>query len=113
MGYKIVCLHCRKIGNRPFSPTVNESEELCSDCGQPTVRLTHRFRPPKKTDDKKWATVKFLITNGFYYQHIYEIDEITKSKCLVKYPEDLREAKLFVKKYKSQVLKENLGSGTS
>lgn len=48
MGYKEVCLHCRKAWNQPFSTKAREV--LCPDCGQPTMRLTHRFRPPKKED---------------------------------------------------------------
>ncbi len=69
--------------------------------------LPHRFRPPKKTEDKKWEIVKFLIDNGFYYQHVYEnvtktINGFVKFENLVTYPENMREAREFVEKYKLQ-----------
>jgi hypothetical protein len=100
MGYKIVCLNCRKVLNREFDDGSSGRDYPCSECGKPMTLLPHRFKPPKKTDDKKWDTVIFLIKNGFYYQHIYE----TKDVYAV-YPENLRDAKEFVEKYRSQARK--------
>jgi hypothetical protein len=81
----------------------------CPECGQSMTLMTHRFRPPKKDDDKKWLTVKYLIDNGFTYQHIYE-DIETKDKQKIKrinvpYPDNLRDAKEFVIKYKDQAIR--------
>ena len=72
--------------------------------------LPHRFKPPKKTEDKKWETVKFLIEHGFYYQHIYKKVETTENGNIVyenyaKYPENLKDAIEFVEKYKEQARK--------
>lgn len=116
MGYKEVCMHCRKAWNRPF--TTQAREVLCPDCGQSTIRLTHRFRPPKKEDKQGWAVVDFLIKNGFHYQHIYDSERLTDNlrsynytvKKLVKYPKNLKEAKLFVEKYKAQAVKKKQSS---
>jgi len=78
----------------------------CPDCGQPTIIMNQRFRPPKKDDDKKWLTVKFLVDNGFRYQHIYEaVEKKGKGKVdriTVAYPENLNDAREFVLKYKDQ-----------
>jgi len=87
----------------------NVREGNCPECGQPMILMTHRFRPPKKDDDKKWLTVKFLVDNGFTYQHIYEEIE-TKDKqkpkrINVSYPDNLRDAKEFVTKYRDQAIK--------
>lgn len=76
------------------------------------IMLPHRFKPPKKTDDKKWETVKFLIENGFYFQHVYKNVEsksngIIVSENYVKYPENIKDAKEFVEKYKNQALQIN------
>jgi predicted RNA-binding Zn-ribbon protein involved in translation (DUF1610 family) len=105
MGHKTVCLECRKSLNIEYE---SDSVRLypCSNCGKPMIVLHNRFRPPKKTDDKKWETVKYLIENGFYYQHVYQTIEIkngiTIYKTYTKYPENIKDAKEFVKKYKSQ-----------
>lgn len=101
MGYKSVCLNCRKAFNHG-TDYVNIRESVCPECNQPMILMTHRFRPPEKTDSKKWEVVAFLINNGFNYQHIYD-DEIIQT--YVPYPENMREAKEFVEKYKNQAQK--------
>lgn len=72
--------------------------------------LSHRFRPPKKTDDKKWKTVKYLIENGFFYDHIYQKIEVSDGGSLIyqnyaTYPDNLRDAIEFVERYKEQARK--------
>lgn len=107
MGHKSVCIDCRKSLNREFD---SGSDRLfpCSECGKPMTLLPHRFRPPKKTDDEKWRTVKYLIENGFFYQHIYKeikYKNMDVHENYIEYPETLREAKEFVKRYKGQARK--------
>jgi len=108
MGHKKVCLECKVTLNRDFD-SGSELKYPCPECGRPMTLLPHRFRPPKKTDDKKWETVKYLIKNGFYYQHIYEIIEketqTQGQKKYATYPDNLREAKEFVEKFKNQARK--------
>jgi DNA-directed RNA polymerase subunit RPC12/RpoP len=100
MGHKAVCIDCRKSLNREFDDGSSEREYPCANCGKPMLLLPHRFRPPKKDDDTKWNTVAYLLKNGFYYQHIYElIDGINQT---VAYPESLKDAKEFVEKYRNQ-----------
>ncbi len=106
MGHKKVCLECKVTLNKPFD-SGSELTYPCPECGKQMTLLPHRFRPPKKTEDKKWKTVRFLVENGFHYQHIYEnvtktINGFIKLENLVSYPENIREAKEFVEKYKSQ-----------
>jgi len=105
MGHKKVCVECRVTLNRPFD-IGSDLTYACPECGKVMILLPHRFRPPRKSDDKKWEVVKFLINNGFYYQHIYEIVEtksrITSRQNYVAYPENIRDAKEFVELYKHQ-----------
>lgn len=103
MGHKKVCLDCKISFNREFD-SGSEPTYPCPECGKSMTLLPHRFRPPKKTDENKWEVVKFLIDNGFYYQHISEPTTIDKTKY-VEYPDNLREAKEFVIKYKNQARK--------
>ncbi|WP_222707323.1 hypothetical protein, partial [Pontibacter qinzhouensis] len=109
MGHKVVCLDCKKSFSQ--GTDFNDRKEAnCPDCGKQMALLPHRFRPPKKSEEKKWETVKFLIDNGFYYQHIYEtvtktINGFTKYENLVPYPDNIRDAKEFVERYKNQARK--------
>ena len=107
MGHKKVCLDCHICLNRDFDPG-SELNYPCPECGKHMKLLPHRFRPPKKSDDKKWETVKYLIENGFNYQHIYKTVEtkngVTSYENYAEYPENIRDAKEFVKKYKEQAI---------
>ncbi len=108
MGHKVVCLDCKKSFSQ--GTDFNDRKEAnCPDCGRPMALLPHRFRPPKKSDDEKWETVKFLIDNGFYFQHIYEKVEtkngVTSYQNYVAYPDNIRDAKEFVERYKHQARK--------
>ena len=107
MGYKAVCIDCRKSLNRALD-FGSERGNPCSDCGKPMTLLSHLFKPPKKTDTKHWETVKFLLENGFSYHHIYKTVEkkngmIISYESYVPYPDNLKEAKEFVANYKEQL----------
>ncbi len=108
MGQKVVCLNCKKSYNTGTDFN-DRRDSICPECGKPMIHLPHRFRPPKKTDSKKWDTVKYLIGNGFYYQHIYEIIEnegtVGPRQIQVDYPENIKDAQEFVLKYKDQARK--------
>lgn len=109
MGYKAVCIDCRKSLNRALD-FGSEREYPCSVGGKPMTHLSHLFKPPKKTATKHWETVKYLIENGFHYQHIYKTVEkkngvIVSYESYVPYPENLKEAKEFVENYKEQLPK--------
>ncbi len=103
MGHKKICLDCKISFNREFD-SGSELTYTCPECGKSMTLLPHRFRPPKKTDENKWEVVKFLIDNGFYYQHISELTKNGNVKYVV-YPDNLGEAKEFVIKYKNQARK--------
>ena len=109
MGYKKVCLDCRLSLSRPID-FGSELSYPCPTYSKPMILLPHRFRPPKKSDDKGWDLVRFYIANGFLFQHIYDpniktTDQLNRRTEFVEYPNNLRDAKEFVLKYKAQALK--------
>jgi DNA-directed RNA polymerase subunit RPC12/RpoP len=92
------CLDCRKSFKRLVNPLDEVPEKLpCPDCGKPKINLGRHFKPPKKSDTKQWAKVKFLVEHGFRFQKI-QVD--SGHHDTVPYPESLEEAKEFVVKYK-------------
>lgn len=102
MGAKRICFNCRKAFNVPYAA---KGPTHCPDCGEAVVILPHRFRPPKKRDTEKWATVKYLVDHGFRYEHLNPANSptwsLTKYGNYVQCPETLREAKEFVETYRS------------
>ncbi len=104
MGHKKVCLECKIAFNRDFDSSGSELKYPCPECGKFLTLLPHRFSPPKKTENSKWEVVKLLVDNDFYYQHISDLETMDKT-LYVKYPDNLRDAKEFVIKYKNQARK--------
>ena len=107
MGHKSICINCRKAFNQG-SDFDSRIESNCPECGQLRILMPHSFRPPKKTDNKKWEVVEFLINNGFRFQHISKDNklkkEIANESNYVQYPTNLNEAKEFVIKYKEHAI---------
>ncbi|MBO0324384.1 hypothetical protein J0X14_18900 [Muricauda sp. CAU 1633] len=107
MGHKKVCLNCRKAFNQNSDFEI-QSGFTCPECGQKMVEVNYKFRPPKKSDLKAWQVSKFLIENGFSYQHIYKnIDNrngLADKENYVDYPKSMSDAKKFVTVYKNQAI---------
>ena len=60
-----------------------------------------RFRAPKRSDDRQWKKVVFLVRHGFVFQKVYK--QIGPGAYLrVRYPQTLEEARLFVQEYSDQ-----------
>ena len=111
MGYKKVCLDCRKAFNRS-ADLEKVHISTCPQCAKQMTELYHLFQPPKQTDIKKWGVVKFLVENGFRYYHIKEIRSIDKKtekaaeyENYAKYPDSMKDAKEFIELYKEQAIK--------
>lgn len=98
MGHKSVCLSCRKAYNN-YIDLAHHKKEICPESGGNIHFLHHLFKPPKKTDGKKWDVVKFLVEHGFNYYHTYNTIIPGVYRQLGKYPETMEEAKEFVKTF--------------
>jgi hypothetical protein len=103
MGYKLICIDCTESGNfgTDLSSLVNSNINKCKN---KRIFKLHHFRPLRKTDEKSWQVVKFLVENGFKYQHIYQEGSnnlVSKpTNNFVSYPTNMRDAKEFIEKYK-------------
>jgi hypothetical protein len=112
MGYKAVCLNCRKAFNLSPDYTLHVPVK-CFECSGQLVMFNHKFRPPKHSDIKAWKVVAFLYTHGFNYQHIQKdipldiLKNMPESDRYEEYPSNMKDAKQFVEKHKSQALKLN------
>ncbi len=110
MGHKRVCLNCYRTENiMAYIYSDHTETTKCPLCSSEMVYVNHSFRPPKKTDLKRWAVVKFLISKGFIFQHIYQEGKSDYHKELfdnyIPYPKTMKEAQEFVIKYQNQSIK--------
>ena len=97
MGNKSVCLNCRIAFSHGMDYDCIISKR-CPQCNAEMINVDYKFKAPKKDDIKRWEIIKYLLGNGFYFQHIYRDDDYINAE-LVKYPQNIREAKIFVEKY--------------
>ncbi len=79
------CFACRKSFKRasrtaPVLP--------CPACGAPSIGLTRKFRPPKRSDVKQWRKVEALVRHGFLFWSLSE-----------PYPETLQEVPAFAQRH--------------
>lgn len=93
MGYKQVCFKCRKSFSIGTDSTVQHGS-ICPNCGDKMICVDQKFKPPKKSDDRRWEVVRYLVENGFRFQHILS-DEGKNITC----PQTMKEAEDFVGKY--------------
>ena len=102
MGHKCVCLTCQKAINLNMNAELREKQShKCPDCQKLMVRFSHRFRPPKKNANKKWDVVRYLHTNGFDYEHLYEYGKPGYAKI----PETMKGAVELIERLKVVYLK--------
>ncbi len=87
-----VCIDCRRSFKRPWIKGI--THRPCPACGKPAVGVSQKFKPPRAVDDEQWDKVRPLICHGFLFHSIYN-----DSHELVRYPDSLREARAWVKKW--------------
>jgi DNA-directed RNA polymerase subunit RPC12/RpoP len=94
MGFKNVCVTCRKAFKT--LEEIKNRKTVCPECAGEVILVSHRFKPPRKSDDKQWKLVAYMLDNGFRYEHTYDNNN---GNILVPYPHTMEEAKEFVFKF--------------
>jgi hypothetical protein len=62
-------------------------------CGDRAIRLSRKFKAPRRADIAQWAKVEELVNLGFRFDTVYDADGGT-----VRYPTSARGIPAFVKK---------------
>lgn len=88
--HPFVCFVCRRSFRRPG---VDRDEAACPVCGNRAIRLSRKFKAPRRGDIAQWAKVEALVKLGFRFDTVYDADGGT-----VSYPTSARGIPAFVKK---------------
>lgn len=83
------CFRCRKSFKRA---TRVEAVLPCPDCGGPSIGLTRKFKPPKRSDEKQWKKVEALVRHGFLFWSVGE-----------PYPDTLQEVEAFALRHADEI----------
>ena len=97
------CFACRRSFKRKVEFGAAVYLKACPDCSGQAIHLGRHFKPPKRTDQKQWRKVEYLVRAGFFFQHVRSGDT-----GQVPYPETLEDARKFVVTYRSQAWRERL-----
>lgn len=88
--YPFVCFVCR----RSFKRRAEDRDEMaCPVCGNTTIRLSRKFKPPRRADVRQWAKVEALVRLGFRFDTIYD-----NAGVAVRYPATERGIPAFVER---------------
>ncbi|MFK8253141.1 hypothetical protein [Ancylobacter terrae] len=83
------CFRCRK----SFKRADREAAVLpCPECGGPSIGLTRKFKPPKRSDEKQWRKVEALVRHGFLFWSLGE-----------PYPETLQGVAAFAQRHAASI----------
>jgi len=79
--WKYLCCECKKSFKRISEQDLKEDEisqqpHSCPECGNQTLRIGPKFRPPKKSDDSRWNSLKVLLKLKFSHFFSWSTDEI-------------------------------------
>ncbi|NNE35832.1 MAG: hypothetical protein HKN13_11370 [Rhodothermales bacterium] len=101
MGYKNVCLNCKRVESVGSDFTKFRTGD-CPECSAPMCFVSQKFRPPKKNDTKSWDVAVLLISNGFTYYTICDDKGMP-----VPYPTSIDDAKRFINTYRANAAERN------
>lgn len=86
------CFRCRKSFKRGQR---TEAVLPCPDCGGPSIGLTRKFKPPKRSDERQWQKVEALVRHGFLFWSLGE-----------PYPETAQEVPAFASRHANFIAQE-------
>ena len=93
-----VCFACRRSFRRPGG---DRDEAPCPVCGNRAIRLSRKFKPPRRGDVKQWVKVETLVALGFRFDTIHDGEGGT-----VRYPSTERGIPPFVKRVTELIARE-------
>ena len=88
--HPFACFVCRRSFKRPG---IERDEAACPVCGCLAVRLSRKFKPPRRGDVAQWSKVEALVRLGFRFDTIYDADG-----AIIPYPSSERGIPAFLTK---------------
>ncbi len=100
MGHKKLCIICKKSYSIGTDFTVEHST-ICPQCGNETVFVNQKFKPPSRSNVRQWKIVEYLVHSGYRFHSVihngFRYIEINNNN----FPKTMTAAKNLVRKLKN------------
>ena len=94
MGYKNVCTNCRISLSEGMNYELFDTNKTCPICKGKMYFVNEKFKAPKKSNDKEWKIIEYLLLSGYDFRNpIYG----TERYMYFEFPKNLQEAEAFVR----------------
>ena len=94
MGYKNVCTTCQISLSEGTNYELFNTNKTCPICNGKMYFVNEKFKAPKKSNDKEWKIIEYLLLSGYDFRNpIYG----TERYMYFEFPKNLQEAEAFVR----------------
>lgn len=77
-----------------FDLTIQDTNKTCPICKGKMYFVNEKFKAPKKSNDKEWKIIEYLLLSGYDFRNpIYG----TERYMYFEFPKNLQEAEAFVR----------------
>ena len=98
MGYKNVCINCRISLSEGTNYELFNTNKTCPICKGKMYFVNEKFKAPKKSNDKEWKIIEYLLLSGYDFRNpIYGAERY----MYFEFPKNLEEAESFIRKIRS------------
>ena len=71
MGYKNVCVNCRISLSEGTNYELFNTNKTCPTCKSKMYFVNEKFKAPKKSNDKEWKIIEYLLLSGYDFRNPY------------------------------------------
>ena len=98
MGYKNVCINCRISLSEGTNYELFNTNKTCPTCKGKMYFVNEKFKAPKKTNDKEWKIIEYLLLSGYDFRNPY----CGREQCIYfEFPKNLQEAEAFIREMRT------------
>ena len=98
MGYKNVCVNCRISLSEGTNYELFNTNKTCPICNGKMYFVNEKFKAPKKSNDKEWKIIEYLLLSGYDFRNPY----CGQEQCIYfEFPKNLQEVEAFIREMRT------------
>ena len=81
-----------------FDLTIQDTNKTCPTCKSKMYFVNEKFKAPKKSNDKEWKIIEYLLLSGYDFRNPY----CGQEQCIYfEFPKNLQEAEAFIREMRT------------